>query len=832
MPARDWHAENPAAGKAPSSPPGSNTKESGLSGIMRTITPPDKSVIRHSFASRMSMYILCVCALTFMVAASIFQVTAQRIVKQEASRHAQSELFNVVGFIDDLLLQVQTTTSNMEWAVREKLGTPDELIELNCQMIRNSKYIVGSSIALTPDYYPEKGTMFAPYAVRKEDGSIEHKNLGTVDYDYLAQPWYTEAAESGEARWSAPYFDKGGADDIISTYSYPIKDKNGKVIAILTADISLKDLADKVLALHPYPNAYCFLLDCKGHYVVHHKRDRILYQDIQTATSYMKDRSVEKLIEGMLSQQSGMVKIMDGENPCYVFYTSISTSGWPIALVCPKDEVYAVIDELTLIIVSVFVFGGLFLLVMCRWIIRRICSPLKQFSQAATQVAHGQLDAALPEIESGDELAYFRDTFEYMQHSLRKYIEELQLTTSIKNRMEGELQVARRIQMGMIPKVFPPYPERAQLDLYALLAPAREVGGDLYDFFIINNKLYIIVGDVSGKGVPASLVMAITCRLIRLIAAQTDSPAQMMKALNDSISEDNNTNMFVTMYIGVLDLATGHFRYCNAGHNPPILAIPDGEAHFYEVKPNIPIGVMPDFEFAEQSMQLPDHGTIFLYTDGVNEAEDKNRELFGNKRMLSVVRQHSCESARNIVEHMLKEVNHFATDTAQSDDITMLCLRYHQAEADKQAALEPQTLTIRNKMEQMEQLPDFLENYCRQLPIPGSLILSLNLAIEEAMVNCVQYAYAAGEEGDISLRMQWDNASHELSFELRDKGVPFDPTAAPDPDTALSAEERPIGGLGILLVRKLMDSVSYSRQGEHNVLIMRKKIYAHSTSTL
>lgn len=795
---------------------------------MKGITPPDKSIIKHSFASRLSLYILGVCALTFMVAACIFQVTVQRIVKQEASRHAQSELSNVVGIIDDLLLHVQTSTSDMEWAVQKKLSSPDELIEINCQIMRNNKHIIGSSIALRPDYYPEKGKMFAPYAVRKEDGSIERKNLGTADYDYHSQPWYTDAAESGEARWTDPYFDNGGADDIISTFSYPIKDEGGRVIAVLTADISLKNLADKVLSIHPYPNAYCFMLDSKGHYVVHHKRDRILYQNIRTATNYMADRNVEKLIAGMLNQQSGMEKIMDGDNPCYVFYTPINTSGWPVALVCPKEEVFAVIDELTLTIISVFVLGGIFLLVMCRWIIHRISSPIRQFSKAATQVAHGQLDAELPEIKSEDELAYFRNTFEYMQHSLREHINELQLTTSIKNRMEGELQVARRIQMGMIPKVFPPYPERAQLDLYAHLQPAREVGGDLYDFFLIDNKLYLVVGDVSGKGVPASLVMAITCRLIRLIAAQTDSPAQMAKALNDSISEGNSTNMFVTMFIGVLNLEDGSFRYCNAGHNPPVLALPDSEARFHEVTPNIPIGVMCGFDFVEQSMQLPDHGTLFLYTDGVNEAENKNAELFGNKRMLSVVRRNSCESAKSIVQHMLQEVNQFAGDAAQSDDITMLCLRYHKTDDAEKTALVPQTLTIINDMEQMVQLPDFIEGYCSRLPIPGSLTLSLNLAIEEAMVNCVQYAYAKGETGEISLSIQWDNKGHELTFELRDKGAPFDPTAAPDPDTTLSAEERPIGGLGILLVRKLMDTVSYSRQSGQNVLTMRKKIYAHT----
>lgn len=797
---------------------------------MKELAPPDKAIIKRSFASRLTFYILGVCTLSFMVAAGIFLVSAGRIAKQEASHHAQSELTNVVGQINDLLHQVQVTTTNMEWAVRQKLHSPDELIELNSQIIRNNKHIIGSCIAFKSGYYAEKGEMFAPYATQRPDGKIEHLNLGNEAYDYHAQPWYTIAAETGKPHWTDPYFDKGGADDIITTFSHPIKDENGEVFAILTADISLKHLADMVLAIRPYPNAYCFMLDSKGNYVVHHNRARMLYQNIKHATNYMADRNIENLISGMLSKGNGMEKIMDGDKPCYVFYTPVGTTGWPIALVCPKDEVFAVMNELTLMVVIVFVLGGVFLLLVCRWIIHRMSKPIKRFSEAATQVAHGNLEAELPEIKSGDELEYFRDTFAYMQHSLVKYIKELQLTTGIKERMQGELQVARRIQMGMIPKIFPPYPERPELDLFAKLRPAREVGGDLYDFFIINNKLYVTVGDVSGKGVPASLVMAITCRLIRLIAAQTDSPAEMATVLNDSISAENETNMFVTMFIGVLNLEDGKFTYCNAGHNPPILALPDRGAEFHEVGANVPIGILPGFNFTEQSMQLPDHAAFFLYTDGVNEAENKSEEQFGNKRMLSTVHRHCCESARAIVCNVLDEVDDFAAGTEQSDDITMLCLRYHKTFNGNTATMEPKTLTINNKLGELEQLPEFIENYCNQLPVPPSLVLSLNLAIEEAMVNCVQYAYAEGTEGKISLSVNWDDIHHELTFVLSDAGKAFDPTAAPEPDTALGAEERPIGGLGILLVRKIMDAVSYSRENDQNVLTMCKKIYAHTTT--
>lgn len=796
---------------------------------MKQLTPPDINNIKRTFASRLSLAILAVSAVMFMIAAAVFLLSVGRLVKQEATNHAQSELSNTVHIIDDLLHQVEVTTKGMEWAIRRKLNSPDDLIELVVQVNRNHPHIVGSCIAFRPDYFQEKGKMFAPYAYKnKRTGEIIRHNLGNEAYNYHAQPWYTEPTARKQDFWTEPYFDDGGADDVITTFSHPLKDENGEVFAILTADISLSRFADLVLAIRPYPNAYCFMLDRKGTYLVHHKRERILYQNIREATDYMADRSIDDLIAGMLSGRTGMEKIMDGDNPCYTFFTPIKTTGWPLALVCPRKEVYAAMDSLTLLVLGVFVVGGVILLLVSRWIIHRFSRPLHQFSEAASRVARGDLHFELPEVKTKDELAHFRNTFAYMQHSLCEYINELKSTTAIKERMQGELHVARRIQMGMIPKIFPAYPDRIELDLFGHLRPAREVGGDLYDFFINNNKLFVAVGDVSGKGVPASLVMAITCRLIRLIAEQTESPAEMAKILNNSLARDNDTNMFVTMILGVLDLETGEFVCCNAGHNPPILAQPGKDADFYNIPANLPLGVVEDFVFSEHRLQLPDHAAFFIYTDGVNEAENVKSELFGNNRMLSTVKRHCHESARSIVNTMLDEVDDFAAHAEQSDDITMLCLRYHKNFNGNPSVLQPQTLTITNKLAELEKLPEFVEAYCTSLPTPPSLDLSLNLAIEEAMVNCVNYAYPKGTEGEVSLTISWDDVQHELKFVLVDAGAPFDPTAVPEPDTTLSAEERPIGGLGILLVRKIMDTVSYRREGQKNVFTMCKKIYAHA----
>lgn len=361
----------------------------------------------------------------FLIAAAVFLIFAGKLVKQEATNHAQSELNNTVHIIDDHLHQVQVATLSMEWAIHQKLHSPDELIELAVQLNENNPQIVGSCIAFRPHYYKEKGEMFAPYAYKDKEGNIKRHNLGYKEYNYHAQPWYTEPLKRQADYWTNPYYDNGGAEDIITTFSHPLKDENGEIFAILTADISLKHFADLVLAIRPYPSAYCFMLDKQGTYLVHHKRERILFQNIRGATDYMKDRNINTIIDGMLSGKSGMQKIMDYDTPCYTFYRPVSTTGWPIALVCQQKEVYAALDKLTVLVLGVFIIGGVILLLFCRWIIHRTSKPLRQFSEAATRVAHGELTYELPVVKSQDELAHFRNTFAYMQQSLRDYIHEL-----------------------------------------------------------------------------------------------------------------------------------------------------------------------------------------------------------------------------------------------------------------------------------------------------------------------------------------------------------------------------------------------------------------------
>jgi sigma-B regulation protein RsbU (phosphoserine phosphatase) len=302
--------------------------------------------------------------------------------------------------------------------------------------------------------------------------------------------------------------------------------------------------------------------------------------------------------------------------------------------------------------------------------------PLEGFTASADEIAHGNFDAILPQIKSQDEMKELYDSFSYMQHSLTSYISELKVTTASKERIQSELNIAHQIQMGMIPKIFPPFPERDDVDLYAMLKPAKEVGGDLYDFFILDDKLYFVIGDVSGKGVPASLFMAVTRSLFRNIARSSETPAEIISGINDSISEQNESNMFVTLFMGILDLSTGMLSYCNGGHNPPVLISADGKAKMMDIKKNVVVGIISGFDYVDEEIQLESGAKLFCYTDGVVEAENAEKELYSEDRLLTTLEVHSKYGVRRLTEQVLESVSEHVLMAEQSDDITIMVVNY------------------------------------------------------------------------------------------------------------------------------------------------------------
>jgi len=308
---------------------------------------------------------------------------------------------------------------------------------------------------------------------------------------------------------------------------------------------------------------------------------------------------------------------------------------------------------------------------------RRITGPILALSKGVKVAGRGDLDHRL-NVETGDEIEDLANAFNNMTRDLKVYIKRLTETTAEKERIEEELRIAHDIQMSIVPKIFPPFPERPEFDIHAILEPAKEVGGDFYDFFFVDeDRLCFVIGDVSGKGVPASLFMAVTITLIKKVAKDACDPAEVMRKVNEEIAKDNDTPMFVTVFCGFLDIKTGKVTYCNAGHNKPLVAVQKKEPEFLHGAGGMVIGIIREAEYRSGSLELSKGDTLYMYTDGVTEAFNSKREQFSDERLKQNVSFNSADTSEKLVVDILKKVRSFAHKMPQSDDITIMALRYN-----------------------------------------------------------------------------------------------------------------------------------------------------------
>ena len=455
------------------------------------------------------------------------------------------------------------------------------------------------------------------------------------------------------------------------------------------------------------------------------------------------------------------------------FDEEIDATGWRISIIIPEDILYADLKRAGLFITILMLIG----LAVLVFIMFRSANDIRRLVTVNTQ----------------------------------------------KERMIRDLEIARNIQMAMLPKTFPPYPNRRDLAMYGVVLPAKEVGGDLYDFYERDGKLFLCIGDVSGKGVPAALVMAMTRSLFRSLSAHEQDTAVIATQINDAMSESNELNMFVTLFLAVMDLRTGEMNYCNAGHNAPVL---NGE--FLPTIPNLPIGILSGFAYTPQNTTLQRGDMLFFYTDGLTEAENESKTLFGEERMINLLRSFRAEQtdpndatvAQRGIETMLNAVHAFVGKAEQSDDLTMLAVKWlpeedrHGGKLDKPVR---HSIVMRNDIQQIPTLAEWVES----LHIPDALNMTINLALEEAVTNVMLYAYP-GENGKVLIEAE--KTPQRITFTISDSGIPFDPTQRPEADITLPAEDRAIGGLGIHLVRQIMDDIHYERKDNRNILTLVKKL--------
>ena len=638
--------------------------------------------IRSSLSTRISLWTVLFAAIVFIISISVVAFRSRNAVREEAIKGANRVLENAALRTNYILEDVEDLANNLEWLILKDLDKPDAMLEYSHQIVQNNTFLNGCSISFEPYFYPEKGKYFSAYS-NNNGRYVYTMQEGSDNYQYFYLNWYMLPKLLMQPCWTEPYTDQEEGDDATMnlemnvSYCKPIIGNDGNFIGVISLDISLKWLSETLSAVKPYPNAYAFLLSRGGSYLVHPDPKKLFYESFFTP-GLVDDLTPEQKQLGtdMLEWKEGIRRLNINGDPSFVIFRPIMTTGWSLAIVCPEDDIFTGFRRFRNTLLLSLILGLLLMFLVMYIIIRRQITPLSRLASHAETMASGNLNVELPHMDRTDEVGVLNRAFRYMQVSLRKYIDELTTSTAKRERIEGELQIARDIQMGMVPRKFPAFPDRKDIDLYASMTPAKEVGGDLYDYFIKDQNLYFAVADVSGKGVPASLFMAVVRNLFRVVGSAGLPPEEIARQINNTVSEDNEQLMFITMFIGRINLEDGSLSFCNCGHNPPVLL--KGTPEFMECEPNVPLGIAQGFVFKGQSIEGFIGTPILLYTDGLNEAENSAHEEFGNDRLLETLANNPFTDAGTTVSALIGAVKAHVGDAEQSDDLTLLCIDIKQ----------------------------------------------------------------------------------------------------------------------------------------------------------
>ena len=514
----------------------------------------------------------------------------------------------------------------------------------------------------------------------ENNSTIFRDSLGKMDYIdtvYLSTNKLAEAEEvnkcvamaqtSGASMWSEPYLmEKDSTKILVVSYVTPLKNSRGKIYSSLCANVRLNWLDE--LAREEVGNesgAKVSVITSNDLYVYYTDSVRIMKNAKEYPTAL--EESGENFV---LNLYSGIQDYLLQSGNTYV-----KATGWRVVCDVPLRDDTLLTKIITLF--SIFMLANLFfIIILCIVItVNWQLKPLGKIAEATDAIAQGNLSTQLPQIKGHSDISHLRDSFVSMQTELTKYIEDLRATTEKKANMERDLHIAAKIQQGMLLKVFPAFPEREDIDIYGMQRAAKEVGGDIFDFLMRDDRLYFLIGDVSGKGVPASLFMTVVGHLFRNVARYSTSASVIVEAINNGLAEGNDEDMFCTIFCGVLDMQTGKVEYCNAGHNAPIL-IHNGKTEFMTPEVNLPAGVLGEFEYKSEEILLSEGDALFLYTDGVTEAENKDKDLFGDATTLAMVDLLKDMRMKDLSDGVYDAVKQFVDGYEQSDDLTMLCLRW------------------------------------------------------------------------------------------------------------------------------------------------------------
>ena len=521
----------------------------------------------------------------------------------------------------------------------------------------------------------------------------------------------------------------------------------------------------------------------------------------------------EEMSQGKTATALYYADVVDGktdlsEKHLYVFKF---VEGYCIIAAMPEAEAVFMRDAslYTSIFMQVIIFATLFVFIYIL-IKRVIINNLQKINNTLGRITRGDLNVTV-DVRSSQEFSSLSDDINSTVSTLKRYIAEAAA------RIDKELEYAKQIQLSALPTNFI---DNEDFAIYAQMIAAKEVGGDFYDFYKLSDTtVAFLAADVSGKGIPAAMFMMTAKTIIKDLAERGLPVNEVFTLANEKLCENNESGMFVTAWMGILDLTTGNVRFANAGHNPPLLKRADGSFEYLKTRAGFVLAGMEGVRYRVGELTLYPGDRLFLYTDGVPEATNTENKLYGEDRLLTFMNQNAATEATKLLPALKANIDEFVGEAPQFDDITMLMLDYKPNKGGARVTNK----TFPAKTESLSDVLGFVEQTLESFECPMKTQMAICVAIEEVFVNVAHYAYP-DSEGDMTLGIGFAEESRTVTFRMADKGIPFDPLKKTDPDITLSAEDREIGGLGIFITKKTMDSLSYAYENGENILTMIKKI--------
>ncbi len=599
---------------------------------------------------------------------SLLAATQERLsdLTQAQAARLGAYLAEVAGRTKGLAVSIET---------RPPRGVDQMWSMLRAQLMADHR-IFGMALGFAPFAHDPNRRRLALYMYRSPSGP-KRASLDNLEYNYLRQPWYLAPSLLGRAVWSEPYYDEGGGGVIMTTLGVPVY-RQGKLYCVVTADISIKDLKRGLRKMPGPSRGWTFVISRTGTFLAAPQDQWIMAESIFSLAESLQRPSLRKLGQRMIRGGVGVVSVKDWRTgqPAWLAFAPVAGVGWSFGAVVSEQDILAPAARLARRQGSI-ALAGLAVLVLVVWLlITRLTRPLTRLAQAARRLAAGDFSVKVAGVRPGDELGDLAEGFNQMVDDLNRYIEQLTETTAAKERIESELDLARRIQESILPRTYPPYPDRDEFDLFGLTIPARQVGGDFYDYFMIDHDhLGVVVGDVSGKGVPSALFMTVARTLIKSAAAHHLDTTEVLDETNRQILPGNDMCMFVTVFYGVYQISTGRLVYSSAGHPPPLVRRASGHVKQAERLAGMAVGVHDDLGLAVGSLQMEVGDLLLVYTDGLDEAIDPRGEMFGTARAMDWLSRTEVTTAPDIIDRLVRYHRAFTGPAEQFDDLTLLLLR-------------------------------------------------------------------------------------------------------------------------------------------------------------